>query len=62
MVVDASFIRLNPSTREVRIDVDGCLTSPALQETLKSFETHDEFSTQAKVQELLSDQTTAILA
>ena len=61
MIVDSSLIRLMPSTREVRIDIEGCRASADLFSSLKSIETHDEFSTQTKVIEMLSDRNTAIL-
>lgn len=62
MVVNANHIRVNPNTREVRFDVEACMATTTLQEMLKSFETHDEFSTHAKVIDLLNDPSTNLLA
>lgn len=61
MLVDANHIRLIPSTREIRIDVEGCQNA-ALTEALKSIEMHDEYSTQAKIADMLADRNTALLA
>ena len=63
MVLDPNLIRLDPMTREIRIDIEGALTTAnqQLMGTLKQIETHDEFSTQTKVRDLLSDRNTALL-
>lgn len=63
MVLDPNLIRLDPVTREIRIDIEGALTTAnqQLMGTLKQIETHDEFSTQTKVRDLLSDRNTALL-
>ena len=50
-------------SRDVKIDIDGALAGGAqsLIETLKVIETHDEFSTQAKVREILTDESIAMM-
>ena len=54
MVLDPSLIRLDPSNREVRINIEGSLESQSLLETLKIIESVDEFSGK-KLHEILSD-------
>ena len=61
MVLDPQLIRVDPTNREVKIDIEGSLANQALTETLRVIEANNEF-TSSRLQEILADQNTALLA